>query len=68
ALNKGVHVFTINSEESTEKMIFLGVDNIITDNVPLVKDIENSMREDKDLDYVTMYYEAVLSITRFSNI
>lgn len=36
-VQKQIYAWTVNSEKSMEKMIQLGVDNIITDNVPLAK-------------------------------
>lgn len=37
--NKEIHTWTINDEENIRKIIKLGVENIITDDVNLVKDI-----------------------------
>ena len=34
---KQLYAWTVNSEKSMEKMVQLGVDNIITDNVPMAK-------------------------------
>lgn len=46
-LGRKVHVWTINSRDSMENMMLLGVDNIITDNVKelknLIKDQNNIM-------------------------
>ena len=35
--NKEIHIWTINDEEDIRKIIKLGVENIITDDVNLVK-------------------------------
>lgn len=40
--DKTVHVWTINDEKEIKKMIELKVDNIITDNVLLVKEVINN--------------------------
>lgn len=68
AIGKEVHAFTINDKESAEKMLRLGVDNIITDNVKLIKDTEKEMKEEKHYDYVTFYYESIISIINYTKI
>lgn len=68
AIGKEVHAFTINDEESAEKMLRLGVDNIITDNVKLIKETESEMKEEKSYDYVTFYYESIISLINFAKI
>ncbi|MGG7098170.1 glycerophosphoryl diester phosphodiesterase membrane domain-containing protein [Clostridium sardiniense] len=68
ALGKGVHVFTINDREEAEKMIYLGVDNIITDNVPMVLDVKREMESGEHYDYVTFYYESILGIINYAKI
>lgn len=68
ALGKEVYVFTINDRESAEKMMYLGVDNIITDNVPMILDVKREMETEKQYDYVTFYYESILSIINYAKI
>lgn len=41
-LGREVHVWTINSKESMEKVLELGVDNIITDNDKMLSDLVKS--------------------------
>ncbi|MDQ0150489.1 glycerophosphodiester phosphodiesterase family protein [Eubacterium multiforme] len=68
ALGKEVHVFTINNEELAEKMIYLGVDNIITDDVPMVEAVKKELKEEDKHDYVNFFYESVLNILKYAKI
>ncbi len=50
---KEVYAWTVNSRKNIDRMIDLGVDNIITDNVPLAKQCVNESRAGNLLlDYV----------------
>lgn len=42
---KKIYAWTVNKEESINRVLNLNVDNIITDNVTLVKDVFNSNRK-----------------------
>ncbi|MGL4848350.1 MAG: glycerophosphoryl diester phosphodiesterase membrane domain-containing protein [Clostridium sp.] len=68
ALGKEVHVFTVNNDNLAEKMIYDGVDNIITDKVQAIKNTIEDMKKEKKKDYVTMYYDGILNITKYLNI
>ncbi len=68
ALGKEVDVFTINDRERAEKMMYLGVDNIITDDVPMILDVKKEMEREEHYDYVTFYYESILSIINYAKI
>lgn len=68
ALGKEVDVFTINDRERAEKMMYLGVDNIITDDVPMILDVKKEMDKEEHYDYVTFYYESILSIINYAKI
>lgn len=51
---KKLYVWTVNTEENIRKMIDLNVDNIVTDDVTLAKDIIESTKETSLVDkYVT---------------
>ncbi|WBW96280.1 glycerophosphodiester phosphodiesterase [Oceanirhabdus sp. W0125-5] len=48
-IGREVHVWTINSTESMEKVLEYGVDNIITDNVKSLRDLIDKKTEEKGL-------------------
>ncbi len=67
ALNKEVHVWTVNSEEHTKNVIQLRVDNIITDSVDDVDQvIKNSINYDRN--YLVWFYDSILAIIRYIRI
>ena len=67
ALNKEVHVWTINSKEQISNAIKLRVDNIITDSVDTVKSvINNSNIYEKNC--LIWFYDSILSIIKYINI
>ncbi len=67
ALNKEVHVWTVNSEEHTKNVIQLRVDNIITDSVYDVDQvIKNSINYDRN--YLVWFYDSILAIIRYIRI
>lgn len=68
ALGKKVDVFTINSKELAEKMLYLGVDNIITDNVPMVRKAQEELEKTDTHDYTHSFYESILSIINYDKI
>ena len=68
ALGKEVHVFTIDNRELAEKMIYLGVDNIITDDVPMIEDVKKEFKEEDKHNYVSFFYESVLNIIKYAKI
>ncbi|MEG2195518.1 MAG: glycerophosphodiester phosphodiesterase [Terrisporobacter sp.] len=68
ALGKKVDVFTINTKELAEKMLYLGVDNIITDDVPMVRSVKSEFEVSDVHDYTNSFYESVLSIIKFAKI
>jgi len=45
AINREVHVWTINTEESMVNVLELGVDNIITDNVKMLSELIKGKRK-----------------------
>ena len=51
--NKQIYAWTINSEETMQKMIDLKVDNIITDNITLAKKVIEKNKE-------TNFFEAYI--------
>ena len=68
ALGKKVDVFTINSKDLAEKMLYLGVDNIITDNVPMVRKAQEELEKTDTHDYTHSFYESILSIINYDKI
>lgn len=68
ALNKEVHVWTINDPEEIEEVISLGADNIITDDVELVEDVKESLKHSGEKDYITIFYETVNTILKYIKI
>ncbi|MBE6062952.1 MAG: hypothetical protein E7207_05190 [Clostridium butyricum] len=66
-MNKEIHVWTINDEDTAEEMMSLGVDNIITDNVGLVKK-QKEVMEWGERDYLQFYLESILNVMKYSRI
>ena len=64
ALNKEVHVWTLNSEENIKNAIKLRVDNIITDSVDLVKRVTHNSNEN-ERNYLVWFYDSILSIIKY---
>ena len=67
ALDKEVHVWTVNDKNQAINTIRLKVDNIITDSV---ETITTALNESKnyDEDYLTWFHNSVLSIIRYVKI
>ena len=58
---KEIYAWTVNSRKSINRMIDLGVDNIITDNVPLAKQCANESRAGNLLlDYVYTIMDLII--------
>lgn len=67
ALNKEVHVWTVNSTEHAKNAIKLRVDNVITDSVDVVDEvIQNSINYERN--YLVWFYDSILSIIRYIKI
>lgn len=64
ALDKEVHVWTINDKKKAENAIKLGVDNIITDNVGMVQRTQTSLHENDDANYLTRFLDGITSIMK----
>ncbi len=64
ALDKEVHVWTINDKKKAENVIKLGVDNIITDNVGMVQRTQISLQESDDVNYLTRFLDGITSIMK----
>lgn len=62
ALGKEVHVWTLNDDYRIEEAIYMGVDNIITDNVESVEYVKSSMNDNGDTDYLSWFYEIIYTI------
>ncbi len=56
---KKLYVWTVNTEESIRKMIDLNVDNIVTDNITLAKDI---IYKSKTSDIISEYIKTIDNI------
>ena len=56
---KEIFVWTVNKESSISKMVKLGVDNIITDDITYAKDV---IKKSNDSDVITEYVKKVQSI------
>lgn len=67
ALDKEVHVWTINDKNQAINAIRLKVDNIITDSVETIESAINDAKSYDD-DYLTWFHNAILSIIRYVNI
>lgn len=48
AIGREVHVWTINNVDDLERLVFLGVDNIITDHEKEFKDYLNKLKQEDD--------------------
>ena len=68
ALDKEVHVWTINEKKKAEDMIKLGVDNIITDNVGLLQRIKVSIEEKDDVSYINRFLDGITSLVKYAKI
>lgn len=66
-MNKEIHVWTVNNKETAEDMIALGVDNIITDNVPLIRKIKGNM-DWSSRNYLQFYLESIVNIGKYARI
>lgn len=66
-MNKEIHAWTIDSKDTAEDMIALGVDNIITDDVPMVHKIKNSM-DWSSRNYLQFYLESIVNIGKYARI
>lgn len=64
ALDKEVHVWTINDKKKAENAIKLGVDNIITDNVGLLQRTQVGLQEKDDVNYVTRFLDGITSLIK----
>ena len=64
ALDKEVHVWTINDKKKAENAIKMGVDNIISDNVGMVQRTKTSLHESDDVNYVTRFLDGITSIMK----
>lgn len=64
ALDKEVHVWTINDKKKAENAIKMGVDNIISDNVGMVQRTKISLHESDDVNYVTRFLDGITSIMK----
>lgn len=63
ALGKEVHVWTLNDDSRIEDAIYMGVDNIITDDVEMVEYVKSSINENREIDYLSWFYEIIYTIT-----
>lgn len=68
ALNKEVHVWTVNDADRVEDLAKLGVDNIITDSTEMVDATLKKLKENKDINYLTWFYDGIFSIIRYVQI
>lgn len=66
-MNKEIHVWTVDSEDTAEDMIALGVDNIITDDVPMVRKVKDSM-DWSSRNYLQFYLESIVNIGKYARI
>ncbi|MGL5152273.1 MAG: glycerophosphoryl diester phosphodiesterase membrane domain-containing protein [Clostridium sp.] len=62
AMDKEVHVWTINDSDRVTTLHKLGVNNIITDNVPLVKEW---LSVERNYDNLTGFIEIIKSIIKY---
>ncbi|GEM_PF-717510 len=68
ALDKEVHVWTINDKQKAENAIKMGVDNIITDNVGLIERTQISLVEKDDVSYITRFLDGINAIIKYVRI
>lgn len=66
-MGKEVYAWTVNDEEEAQRMLAIGVDNIITDNVALINDGKNIM-DWEEKDHLTFYIESILNIAKYAKI
>lgn len=67
-LDKEVHVWTVNDTEKAENAIKLGADNIITDSPKMVKSVDEKIRYQGDINYMTRFVDSIYAIMRYINI
>lgn len=67
SLGKEVHCWTVNSEEEAQRMLSFGVDNIITDDVPLIEEVKDTA-EWEEIGYLGFYIESILNIAKYAKI
>lgn len=62
-LGRQVHAWTINKEEDMDKMIDLGVDNIITDNDTLaIETIQSKLDDENEIDnFITKLFNKLIN-------
>ena len=66
-MHKEIHVWTVNNKDTAREMVSLGVNNIITDNVDLVRSVKYSMNW-SGRNYLQFYLESILNIGRYTRI
>lgn len=66
-MHKDIHVWTVNNKDTASEMISLGVDNIITDNVDLVRGVKENM-DWSGRNYLQFYIESILNIGKYARI
>ncbi|WP_244834922.1 glycerophosphodiester phosphodiesterase [Clostridium sp. BJN0001] len=67
SIGKEVHVWTINNYEDVKEMISMGVDNIITDDVSVIKETENELKW-TEKNNLAFYLESITNIMRYVDI
>ena len=68
ALEKEVHVWTINDQIKVRDVARLRVDNIITDSVDMVNEQLRSLTSIEDIDSLTWFYNCVFTFNRYLQI
>ena len=66
-MHKEIHVWTVNNKDTAREMVSLGVNNIITDDVDLVRSVKYSMNW-SGRNYLQFYLESILNIGRYTRI
>ena len=66
-MHKQIHVWTVNDKETANEMMSLGVDNIITDNVDLVRK-EKERMDWTSMNYLQFYLESIINIGKYAKI
>lgn len=66
-MHKEIHVWTVNDEDTAKEMMSLGVDNIITDNVNLIRKEKENM-DWEEMDYLQFYIESILNVMKYARI
>lgn len=64
ALDKEVHVWTINDKKKAEDVIKLGVDNVITDNTGLLQRTKEGLHDNDDVNYITRFLDGITSLMK----